>query len=328
MMSDELGHPETVGDEGASKGGASAMSRRGFLRTGAAAAGASMLAGPASRVIRGGGARIVRANPLEGLDLEGIELPDGLTLSDDGTVVGYGDTPHLPWAPEWRKHDPNRPWPPRITPGEPCCPDSPAFGPPEDAIVLFDGSDTDMWAPNEWEIENGELVAYGDDIVTRDSFGDCQLHVEWSAPDPPRGAPGDQGNSGVFMMSRYEIQILDSYNLPMYADGIAGAVYGETPPMAHPMRPPGEWNEFDILFTAPVFEDGEVLKPATLTMFFNGLLVHYNTVIHGPVSHRTIREYEPHGAKEPLSLQEHNNPVRFRNIWIRPLDDLGDHAAV
>ncbi len=327
-MSKEIEGRQMTGINKDESGAGSAISRRGFLRTGAVVAGASVIGGSGARLAGRRGPRIARANPLEDLNLEDVPLPENMVLSDDGTAVGYDDTPELPWAPEWRKHDPNRPWPPRITPGEPCCLDTAAFGPPEDAIVLFDGSDKDMWEPNEWEIENGELVAYGDDIVSRDAYGDCQLHVEWSAPDPPRGGYGDRGNSGVFMMGRYEIQIYDSYNIPSYPDGIAGAVYGETPPLVHPMRPPGEWNEFDILFTAPVFADGELEKPATLTMYFNGLLAHYNTIIHGPVSHRTIREYEPHAPKEPLRLQEHNNPVRFRNIWIRPLDDLRDQAVV
>ncbi len=275
------------------------LSRRRFLKRGAVTAGAILGAGP-----------IVRS-------ALGAELVPG----DDGEVVGYLDTPYLPWAPEYRKHDPNRPWPTDVTPGEPCCPDNPAFGPPSDAIVLFDGSNMDAWEPNEWEIENGEVVAYEDDITTLESFGDCQLHLEWQAPDPPRGSTTDRGNSGVFFMSRYEIQIFDSYTEKIYPDGIAGAVYGETPPMVHPIRPPGQWNVYDITFTAPVFNgDGDLVSPARVTMLFNGVLVHNNTTIHGPTDWREISEYSAHPPEQPLRLQEHGNPVRFRNIWIRRLN--------
>lgn len=301
------------------------LTRRGFLRTGAAAAGAAVLTSSGA-VARGAeGTRTAGNHPGPRNPYEDMELPKGMVLSQDGKgTVGFKDTEKLPWAPQWHKHDPDRPWPPILTPGEPSCPHRPAFGPPEDAIVLFDGTDTDRWMPNEWKIENGVLVAHGANLVTRDPYGDCQLHVEWSVPDPPRAdRPGNQGNSGVRLMSRYEIQIYDTYNLRSYPDGIAGAVYGETPPLVHPMRPPGQWNEFDILFTAPVFDGDELQKPATLTLLFNGMLAHFNTVIHGPVAYRNIAPYQPHASKEPLLLEYHHNPVRFRNLWIRPMDVNG-----
>ncbi len=246
-------------------------------------------------------------------------LSANMVPSEDGTVVGYKDTPKLPWAPEYHKHDPDRPWPTDITPGELCCPDKPGTAPPEDAIVLFDGEDTSRFEPNDWRVENGELVAYGGNIHTRDAFGDCQLHIEWQAPDPPRGGTTDRGNSGVFFMSRYEIQIFDSYTEKIYPDGIAGAVYGETPPMVHPIRPPGQWNIYDLVFTAPVFDGDDVVKPATVTLLFNGVLAQNHTTIHGPCAWREILPYSPHAPKEPLMLQEHGNPVRFRNIWIREI---------
>ncbi|MFP4193023.1 MAG: DUF1080 domain-containing protein [Candidatus Hydrogenedentota bacterium] len=287
-------------------GGNSNISRRRFLQTSAAATGAA-----------------VWAAACNGANAQEL-VPGGA----DGEVMGYTDTEMLPWAPEYHKHDPNRPWPTDIDPGELTHPDEPAVSPPTDAIVLFDGGDTSAFHAHDWEVENGVLVAYEEDIVTRESFGDCQLHLEWMAPDPPRGDLTDRGNSGVLMMERYEIQIFDSYTEKIYPDGIAGAIYGETPPMVHPIRPPGQWNSFDILFTAPVFENGAVTRPATVTMHFNGILVHYNQVIHGPVEWREIAEYEPHAPEQPLRIQEHGNPVRFRNIWIRPMEDLKDMAPI
>ena len=277
---------------------AGSMSRRRFLHTGAAVTGAAVLAAARNRATA---AELV---------------PGGV----DGQVMGYTDTPMLPWAPEYRKHDPNRPWPTDVDPGELTNPEEPAAAPPSDAIVLFDGEDTSAFQPHQWEVENGVLVARGEDIVTRQSFGDCQLHLEWMAPDPPRGSLTNRGNSGVFMMERYEIQIFDSYSAKIYPDGIAGAIYGETPPMVNPIRPPGQWNSYDILFTTPVFENGTVVRPATVTVHFNGILVHCNQVIYGPCAWREIAQYVPHAAELPLRLQEHGNPVRFRNIWIRPME--------
>ena len=222
-----------------------------------------------------------------------------LVKSKDGQAVGYKDTPILPWA-GYHKHDPDRPL-------------------PKDAIVLFDGTNTSQWEPNKWKIENGELEATEGDIDTKQSFGDCQLHVEWQAPDPPRGPQMNRGNSGVYFMSLYEVQISDSYTEKIYPDGSAAAIYGETPPLVNATLPPGKWQTFDIIFTAPVFEDDQLVKPATITMFHNGLLVHHNTEIHGPCAWRKIEPYTAHPAKQPLRLQAHGNPVRFRNIWLRPL---------
>ena len=229
----------------------------------------------------------------------------------------------LAFAPEFHKHDPDRPQPPRVEPAANCCVEG-AHGPPSDAIILFDGAGLDAWdTPTSWTIESGELIcAESGDLVTRRGFGDVQLHLEWSTPDPPEGNIVNRGNSGVFLMSRYELQIFDSYSTWIYADGMAGAVYGETPPLTDPIRPPGEWNCFDIIFHAPAFgEDGEVTRKATITAFFNGVLIHDATVIHGPLGYREILPYEPHGELEALMLQAHGSPVRFRNIWARPLDE-------
>ena len=241
-----------------------------------------------------------------------------LVKSKDGKAVGYKDTPILPWA-RYHKHEPDRPLPKEVVPGAPSTQEKVGTA-PSDAIVLFDGADTSQWEPNKWKIENGELEATEGDIDTKQSFGDCQLHVEWQAPDPPRGPQMNRGNSGVYFMSLYEVQISDSYTEKIYPDGSAAAIYGETPPLVNATLPPGKWQTYDIIFTAPVFEDDKLVKPATITMFHNGVLVHHNTVIHGPCAWRKIEPYEPHPAKQPLRLQGHGNPVRFRNIWLRPLN--------
>ena len=241
-----------------------------------------------------------------------------LVKSKDGQAVGYKDTPILPWA-GYHKHDPDRPLPKEVVPGAPSTQDKVGTA-PSDAIVLFDGADTSQWEPNKWKIETGELEATEGDIDTKQSFGDCQLHVEWQAPDPPRGPQMNRGNSGVYFMSLYEVQISDSYTEKIYPDGSAAAIYGETPPLVNATLPPGKWQTFDIIFTAPVFEDDQLVKPATITMFHNGLLVHHNTEIHGPCAWRKIEPYTAHPAKQPLRLQAHGNPVRFRNIWLRPLE--------
>ena len=227
---------------------------------------------------------------------------------------------------EWKIHDMSRPQPPIITPGEASTQDRPGR-PPSDAIVLFDGKDLSQWegakgGPAKWQVENGyfEVVAKTGDIHTRQAFGDCQLHVEWASPDPPHGEDQDRGNSGVYLMSTYEIQVLDSYQNKTYADGHAAAVYGQYPPLVNAMRPPGQWQTYDIIFYAPVFKDGKLVSPARITMLHNGVLVHHNQEIYGPTGHRILAKYDkPIEPKRPLVLAGHNNPVRFRNIWIRPL---------
>ena len=240
-----------------------------------------------------------------------------LIKSQDGKAVGYKDTPILPWT-KWHKHDPDRPLPPEVTPGTPSLQDQ-VGTPPSDAIVLFDGKDTSQWQPNEWLVEDGTLTATKGDVETKLEFGDCQLHLEWQAPNPPQGSQMNRGNSGVFFMSRYEVQIADSYTEKIYPDGSAAAIYGETPPLVNATLPPGQWQTYDIIFTAPVFKGDRLAKPGTVTMLHNGVLVHLNTEIMGPTEWRTIAEYQAHPAKQSLKLQAHNNPVRFRNIWIRPL---------
>jgi hypothetical protein len=225
-------------------------------------------------------------------------------------------------------HDESRPHPKDVTPGTPSTPEQPGK-PPSDAIVLFDGKDLSQWqgakgGEAKWKVENGELVVAGKsgDIVTKEPFGDCQLHVEWAAPTPPSGTSQGRGNSGVKIMGRYEVQVLDSYHADTYADGQAGALYGQYPPLVNATRPPGQWQVYDIVFHAPRFSaDGKVQKPATATVLLNGVLVQDHAELKGTTAHNSPGVYKQHADKEPLLLQDHGNPVRFRNIWIRPLTD-------
>jgi hypothetical protein len=229
-------------------------------------------------------------------------------------------------AQEWKIHDVNRPQPPIITPGEASTQARPGQ-PPSDAVVLFDGKDLSAWegrdgGPAKWKVENGyfEVVAKTGDIRTKQAFGDCQLHVEWAAPAPPHGEDQDRGNSGVFLMSLYEIQVLDSYQNKTYPDGQAAAVYGQYPPLVNAVRPPGQWQTYDIIFHAPRFDkDGKLLRPATVTVLHNGVLVQDHVAIMGPTAHKARPPYKATPAKLPLQLQDHGHPVRYRNIWIREL---------
>ncbi len=158
-------------------------------------------------------------------------------------------------------------------------------------------------------------------IQTRKTFGTCQLHVEWAAPETVKGESQGRGNSGVFLMGLYEIQVLDCYDNPTYADGSTAAIYGQYPPLVNVCRKPGEWHAYDIIWFAPVFENNKLSRPARLTLVHNGILVHHNRELTGPTTHRAVLEYSEHPAKGPLMLQDHGDPVRFRNIWYRPLDE-------
>ncbi len=225
----------------------------------------------------------------------------------------------------WDVHDMDRPRPPVVTPG------AEDRLPPSDAIVLFDGTDLSAWQSRDgsdapWKLEDGAMrvVQGSGDIQTRDAFGSCQLHIEWASPETVRHKGQRRGNSGVFLMNLYEVQILDSYDNDTYPDGQAASIYAQAPPLVNASRKPGEWQTFDIIFHAPVFKDGQVKKPATITVFHNGVLVHDHWEIQGRTRHNQRPSYQPHPERMPLRLQDHNDPgdqVRFRNIWIRPLDD-------
>lgn len=237
------------------------------------------------------------------------------------------EVPEIRWTP----HDTTRPLPPVIRP-----PASAALFtlPPSDAVILFDGSDASGWRTERgdairWRVTGGALeVAPGTgDIYTRASFGDVQVHLEWMAPAPPRGSGQDRGNSGVFLMGRYEVQVLDTYENQTYADGMAGAVYGQYPPLVNASRPPGEWQSYDIVFRRPRFDREEALvMPARLTVFHNGVLIQDNVTLTGPTAHRSRPPYARHPDRLPLRLQDHGAPARFRNIWVRDLERASPDA--
>jgi hypothetical protein len=234
------------------------------------------------------------------------------------------------WAQkqDWPIHDESRPQPTVVRPGP--APAAP-LAPPADALVLFDGKDLSKWrsskdqGPAAWKVENGytEVNATGG-IQTAQAFGDCQLHVEWAAPPPTATHKGqDRGNSGVFLMGRYEVQVLDSYEANTYPDGQAAALYGRHPPLVNAARPPGEWQTYDIVFRAPRFDaQGKVLRKARVTVLHNGVLVQDAVELEGPTTHKARPPYTAHAPALPIGLQDHQHPVRFRNIWIRELPPL------
>jgi hypothetical protein len=242
-------------------------------------------------------------------------LPDGLVYAKDGSgVYGYKDTPKLPWC-DYLVHDPDRPAPKRIDPGLPSSP-APV---PSDAVVLFDGKDLRAWAANEWKMENGEIVAGSGSLVSKESFGDIQLHIEWMAPAMWEGVWYNRGNNGVVLMGLYEIQIFDSYNEKLYPDGQAGAVYAQTPPLVNACRKPGEWQSYDIAFTAAKWDGDKLASPPRITMHHNGVLVHLNQEIFGETGHKVIPRQRRKINAGPIILAGHDCPVRFRNIWVRKL---------
>lgn len=242
----------------------------------------------------------------------------------------YGDAPDKthPWA----IHDRNRPQPKRVEPGTFSTQAQPGK-PPSDAIVLFDGTSASLakWEsdpkpgeapqPTKWVVKDGalECVPKSGYIRTKEQFGDCQLHVEWAAPTTVQGDSQGRGNSGIFLMGLLEVQVLDAYNNPTYADGTANAYYGVNPPLANVIRPPGEFQSVDIIFRRPIYDGDKVVDPGYITVFCNGVLVQDHTPIEGPGGHLRRTSARPFPDKGHLRLQDHGNPVRFRNIWYRPL---------
>ena len=244
--------------------------------------------------------------------------------------MGYDSTPVLP-GQKWRVHDIARPHPRVVAPGTESSPQR-AGRAPSDAIVLFDGKDLSQWMamgkgkdaklmPPAWKVENGymEVVSGAGSLVSKEKFGDCQIHVEWASPDPPADKGQWRGNSGVMIMSRYEIQILDSYKADTYADGQAASIYGQWPPLVNASRAPGEWQSYDIVFEAPRFEGDKLAKPAFVTIFHNGVLMHHHKEIMGGVVHAKLPSYKAHAPEEPIMLQNHNRPARYRSMWVRRL---------
>ena len=254
-------------------------------------------------------------------------------------AIGAGsNTPLLPNG--WHVHDMARPKPVKVTAG------ASNADAPSDAIVLFDGTNLDKWVsktgdpldhllkerdldqwlaqtkdPAKWALRDGymEINKASGSIMTKEAFGDIQLHIEWAVPEKIEYSAQKRGNSGIFMMSLYELQIMDAWDNPAYADGMAGAVYGQTPALVNAAKKPGQWQTYDILFNAPVFKDGKLEKPAYVTIIWNGVVVQNHTEILGPTRHQQAYPYAQHSGKLPLMLQNHGSAVRFRNIWVRNL---------
>ncbi len=241
---------------------------------------------------------------------------------------GYRDTPILP-GQKWHVHDVDRPYPKEVTVG------ATNAEPPSDAVVLFDGHDLSHWMQTDnhsldgtpvepkWKVVDGciEVVGGTGDLFSREKFGDCQLHLEWREDPGVTGRGQGRGNSGIFMMGRYEIQVLDSYHSATYADGQAGAIYGQWPPLVNPQRKPGEWQTYDIVFHTPRFEGDRLIEPAYVTVFFNGVVVHEHQKLNGPTGHQVVHMQTFQPAEGPIGIQDHgpSHPLRFRNIWVRPL---------
>jgi len=258
-----------------------------------------------------------------------LSVADGRSAPSTGNPF-YGDPPNAthPWA----VHDQNRPQPKRVEPGTFSTPEQPGK-PPSDAIVLFDGTAASLekWeadtkegepsTPTKWIVHDGamECVPKSGYIRTREKFGDCQLHVEWAAPKNVQGDSQGRGNSGIFLMGLAEVQVLDNYNNPTYADGFAASLYGQMPPFANALHAPGEFQVIDIVFRRPIYRDGKAIDPGHVTVFCNGVLMQDHTPIEGPTGHMKRTVAQSFGDVGPLKLQDHGNPVRFRNIWYRPL---------
>jgi hypothetical protein len=252
-------------------------------------------------------------------------LSAGTTLlAADQQKFGYSDTPLIPGT-KWHIHDGDRPQPRIVTPGEKF---SQMANAPSDAVILFDGKDFSKWQANngsevKWKIENGHMeTTKTGQIRTKDEFGDFQMHLEFATPEKVEGNGQERGNNGVNIYGRYEIQILDSYNNKTYPDGQAAALYGQSPPLANASKAPGQWQTYDIVFEGPRWnEKGELVRKASVTVMHNGVIVHNKKELLGGTTHRQIPPYRQHPPKGFIELYEHGNPVRFRNIWIRPLGE-------
>ena len=239
-----------------------------------------------------------------------VAVKDG--WGNEATIKGFQEEHQA--GSQWFIHDPERPQPRAVEPGP-----SPTLGakPPEGAVVLFDGTDASGWTGGPWRLADGYMEVNGSgNITSKAEFGDGYLHVEFATPAEPNGIGQNRGNSGVFLMRRYEIQVLDSWKAATYADGMVGAVYGQNPPSVNAARPPGEWQTYDITFIAPRFDErGGVLSPARITVLLNGVKVQEDFKFLGPTRWRKPSSYEAHGPTGPVELQDHGHPVRFRNIW-------------
>ena len=262
----------------------------------------------------------MRVTRLRAVGAVGFVMAAALSVSSQQPKIGYDDTPMQPNG-KWHVHDGARPQPKMVTPGA-----TPGAAPADATILLGSAADTSAWkmsadgAAGTWPMADGVLQSAKGMIETKAQYTDFQLHVEFATPKDVKGDGQGRGNSGVFLLGQFEVQVLDSYNNPTYPDGQASAMYGQYPPLVNASRPPGEWQAYDIIFTAPRFNAaGAVDKPAVVTVIHNGIVVHNATAYLGPTAHKVINPYVPAAAQGPIRLQDHGNPVRFRNIWIRPL---------
>lgn len=241
------------------------------------------------------------------------------------TELGYRDTPFIP-GKKWRVHDGTRPQPRIVTPATTFSHSAP---PPSDATILFDGRDLLNFEksdgqPAAWKVENGyaEVVPGSGSIQTKEHFGDFHLHLEFATPHQVEGESQGRGNSGVIMFPKYEVQILDSFQNPTYPDGQAGALYGQLPPRVNASMPPGAWQSYDIIFESARWDEETLIKKAKVTVIHNGVVLHHGQEFSGLTSHRRVGSYaKPHPPQGPIQFQDHNNPMRFRNIWIRELGE-------
>jgi Domain of Unknown Function (DUF1080) len=234
-------------------------------------------------------------------------------LGASAEIKGYPDGPKLPNV-SYSVHDPARPQPPAVKTGGAI-----SVKPPSDAIILFDGTSLDAWSPG-FILRDGIMVAAEKDAETKQSFGAVQVHIEWRLPANRPVDAQKGGNSGIFMMGLYEVQILQSHLNPTYPDGQAGAMYGQLPPLVNATSPQGEWQSYDITFVPPVYDGEKVMTPAKLTLFHNGICVQNGESYIGPTQHINLATYpQTHPLTAPISLQFHQDPMEFRNIWVRPL---------
>jgi hypothetical protein len=238
-----------------------------------------------------------------------------------GAVVAFGVMTALAARQKEYKSGIVWPEPKVVTPGKG---DS---DPPSDAVVLFDGKDLSKWNGGEkWQVKDGYAIVKGGDITTKGSFGDYQLHVEFATPEKVSGSGQGRGNSGVFLANRYEVQVLDSYENKTYFDGQAASLYKQSPPMVNACRKPGEWQSYEIIFTAPRFDEqskeAKVLTPGYVTVIHNGVVVQNHFELQGGTFYDRPAAYEKHPLKQPIRLQNHGNPVKYRNIWLREIKAL------